>query len=158
MSDRVFHFGAFSQPEKERRKESRFLLEIGAQLIDSTDRGLREPIEGRVLDVSQNGLKLRIWHDAPIGARFSISLQYNEDDSLCMAEVMWKRESTIGMIYGLRVTHWTYLTPLLASEMRRLEIQKTVSDLEMDMQDVTVPGDIVFPFHTNLALRSQRGF
>lgn len=157
MSDDILKFETAFPLENERRKERRFLMDLGAQLIDSTSQSLREPLEGRVLDISRNGLRMEVWHDAPVGARFSISLQYNDDDSLCLAEVIWKRETTKGMVYGLRVHHWTYLTPLLAADIRWQERKQAASDFEMDMQDVPVLRDVIFPFHADLSLGPQSG-
>lgn len=106
---------------QERRKELRFPINLSAQLIDSTTPSLRAPVAARILDISRNGMKLEVWHDAPIGSCFSLSLEYQDDDSLCLGEVMWKRDTTKGMVYGLRIIHWTYLTPPLASRISQFE-------------------------------------
>ena len=107
-----------THPPSDRRKEARFPINLSAQLLDSTDRGLREPLAARILDISRGGLKIEVWHDSLIGSCFSLTLQFRDDDSLCIGEVIWKRETIRGMVYGLRVVHWTYLSPALALQMK----------------------------------------
>jgi hypothetical protein len=112
-------FDVISPPMSERRKETRFLTNMPALLLDSTSQALKEPLDAKIIDISKSGLKIEVWHDAPIGSRFSMSLHSDDDDSLCLGEVIWKRETTTGMIYGLRIVHWTYLTPRLASQLHQ---------------------------------------
>jgi hypothetical protein len=117
-------FDVISPPMSERRKETRFLTNMPALLLDSTSQALKEPLDAKIIDISKSGLKIEVWHDAPIGSRFSMSLHSDDDDSLCLGEVIWKMESTQGILYGLRIVHWTYLNPSLASEISRLESKK----------------------------------
>ncbi len=140
-------------PDKDRRREPRIEVNMSAELIDSTGQILRENLAARIMDLSRNGMKMRVWHDAPAASRFCISIQFQEDVSLCIAEVIWKRETTAGMIYGLRIVHWTYLAPPLKYEMERKEKASAALNFEMDVEDVPVLGNVVLPFHSNLSLR-----
>lgn len=105
----------------DRRDELRFDRELPALLHESSAKTLAAPVPGRVLEISQNGLRVRLWHDAPIGAIFSLSLAFGERDSLCVGRVAWKRESNGGLIYGIHVTHWTLLDPALSFLLNALE-------------------------------------
>ncbi len=142
-------------PDHERRRESRCSVNLPAQLVDSSESALSQVISTELLDISKNGMRVRVWHDAPVGTRFCLSIQHEEDTSLCITEVIWKRETTLGMIYGLRVIHWTYIAPALKHEFERKLIG---SNLKMDVQNVPIAGDVVLPLHPDLALGAKSRF
>jgi hypothetical protein len=97
----------------ERRSSPRLDADLPVELLESTERPLNTTLQGRVLNISRDGLKVRFWHDAQPGCRFSLSISFNGRESICLGEVVWKRDSTSGMIFGLRVKHWTVLDPEL---------------------------------------------
>lgn len=108
-------------PSSERRDEVRFERELPVELHESSARPVPGPLPGRILDISRNGLRVRLWHDAPIGTIFSLSLSFGERDSLCVGKVSWKRDSNNGVIYGLDITHWTLIDPTLSFLLTALE-------------------------------------
>ena len=97
----------------DRRAVRRYDADLGAQLLESADRPLPASLEAQVIDISKQGLKIRVWHDARPGCQLSLSVIYNGRESICLGEVIWKREANNGMIYGLRVNRWAYLDPEL---------------------------------------------
>lgn len=105
----------------DRRQAPRFDTNLGIDLLESSDRELPAVMRGQILNISRHGLKVRFWHDSKPGSHLSLSLSFQEHESLCVGEIIWKREESGGMVYGLRVSQWTYLDPLLNYALSSLE-------------------------------------
>lgn len=49
----------------------------------------------------------------PQRGQLGLTLFLDLYDSLCVGTVVWKRAAGEGTVYGLKISHWSYLDPVL---------------------------------------------
>lgn len=79
-------------------------------------------IEGEALDISMQGMRIKAFYNVGVGSLVSVVVYYKDRESICLSEVVWKREILGEFIYGLHFKEWTSLDPALA---RRFDAMQT---------------------------------
>ena len=103
---------------KDRRKYPRYEGQFSVDLLNMGDDPSISPFEaivpGTALDVSRQGMRVRANYHVPIGAFLSVILYSDGGESVCLCEVVWKREEEGQMLYGVFTQEWSKLDPKLA--------------------------------------------
>jgi len=95
--------------KEERRRHKRCKLKLNAQIHD-VDKGVESGLfEVAVIDVSKEGLKLSLKGLLEEGSRQLVSIPYRGIESLCFAEIVWKKFENQQMSYGLKIIRWLHL-------------------------------------------------
>ena len=78
-------------------------------------------VNATALDVSRQGMKLKVYYNAPVGALLSVIFYVGGADSVCLAEVIWRREENEKTVYGLYTKEWSKLSPELEAMFAAVE-------------------------------------
>ncbi len=70
-------------------------------------------VPGHALDVSRQGLRLKVPYNVPIGSVLSVILYYRGRESVCLCQVMWKHDLGRDQLYGLFIRDWSKLDSML---------------------------------------------
>jgi hypothetical protein len=101
----------------DRRKYPRYEATFQVDLLnmgdDPTVSQFEAIVPGKALDVSLRGMKLKAAYNAPVGSFLSVILYSEGGESVCLCEVVWKRESDGQMLYGVFTKEWSKLNPNL---------------------------------------------
>lgn len=82
-------------------------------------------IPGTALDVSRQGMRLKVPYSVPVGSALSVILySANGGQSICLCEVMWRREEMGEPLYGVFTKQWTSLDARLAKVFSFMEAQE----------------------------------
>ena len=81
-------------------------------------------VPGRALDVSLQGMQLKATYNAPIGAYLSVILYSEGGESVCLCEVVWKREHEGEMLYGVFTKEWSKLDPKLSKLLENMKARE----------------------------------
>ena len=73
------------------------------------------------LDVSRQGMRLRSKYNVSVGSHLSAIAYYKDRDSVCLCEVVWKREDAGQLLYGLFIKEWSKLDPVLNKKLTEME-------------------------------------
>jgi hypothetical protein len=88
-----------------------------------------EPFEavvvGEALDVSRTGMRLKTAYRVPVGSYVSAIVYYRNYESICLCEVVWRRDVIGEQLYGLRIKEWSKLDKCLSQQ---LEAMATLSE------------------------------
>jgi hypothetical protein len=100
---------------KERRQHPRFEGRFPVEVLntgDDPERSVWESIiSGEALDVSRTGMRLQTPYHVPVGSAVSVLVYHKGLSSLCMGNVVWRREAPEGgFLYGLYVDSWTTIS------------------------------------------------
>lgn len=105
----------------ERRKYPRMGCDIPADLLNMGDDpsiSRHEPlVRGQVLDVSLQGLRLKINYNVTLDSMLSVIVYYRGSESVCLCRVIWKRDLMKEAVYGLFIKEWSKLDPLLKKKL-----------------------------------------
>lgn len=109
----------------DRRQYPRFEGYFPVELLNMGDDPSVSPyealVEGTALDVSRQGMRVRSEYNVPVGSYVSAILYYLDRQSICLCEVVWRRDGDEGLVYGLYFKDWTQLDPLLEQKFKSLE-------------------------------------
>jgi hypothetical protein len=101
----------------DRRKHPRCEGQFQVDLLNMGDDPTVSPFEaivpGTALDVSRQGMRIKAAYNVPIGAFLSVILYNEGGESLCLCEVVWKREEDGEILYGVFTQEWSKLDPKL---------------------------------------------
>ena len=110
---------------KDRRRHPRLEGQFPVDLLNMGDDPLVSPFEavvaGTALDVSRHGMRLQISYNVAVGTLLSAVVYYRNRESVCLCEVVWKREFLSQPLYGLFIKQWSQLDPRLESSFRAME-------------------------------------
>jgi hypothetical protein len=92
---------------KENRKQPRYKVDLPASveslIYDGKPFALQTPLEVRLIDISQDGMKFGTVPNAlAVGLLFQIRLKIGENDKVLSAMVVFGNDSQAGSIYGCR--------------------------------------------------------
>lgn len=127
---------------KDRRKFPRYESEFQVDLLNMGDDPSVSPFEaivsGRALDVSRQGMRLKAAYRVPVGAFLSVILYNEGGESVCLCEVVWRREEEGEMLYGVFTQEWSRLDPRLAKLLDCMNAQDA-SDSNLGGYASTLP-------------------
>lgn len=103
------------------RLEGHFRVDLLNMGDDSSIPAWEAVVEGEALDVSMQGMRLKAYYNVPVGTVLSVVIYHRGYESICLCEVVWKKEAMGEMVYGLYFKEWSKLDPLLASSLRAME-------------------------------------
>lgn len=117
---------------KDRRKHPRYEGYFQVDLLNMGDDPTVSPFEaivpGLALDVSRQGMRVKAAYNVPIGAFLSVIL-YNEGaESVCLCEVVWKREEEGQILYGVFTQEWSKLDPKMARVLDRMDPERASNE------------------------------
>lgn len=116
---------------RDRRKHPRYEGHFQVDLLNMGDDPNVSPFEaiipGTALDVSRQGMRVRAAYNVPIGAFISVILYSDGGESVCLCEVMWKREEDGKKLYGVFTQEWSRLDPKLAQALDMMSVSETSS-------------------------------
>ncbi|MCG3205154.1 MAG: hypothetical protein KCHDKBKB_01872 [Elusimicrobia bacterium] len=80
-------------------------------------------VTGEALDISRTGLRLKVTYRVPVGTFLSAIVYYRNHESICLCEVVWRRELMGEQVYGLYVREWSKLDCQLSQRFAGMESQ-----------------------------------
>ncbi len=97
-----------------------------------------EPVVSAVgLDVSRQGLRLKSRYCVSTGSFLSAIVYFRGQGSVCLCEVVWKRQEGQDFLYGLFIKEWSKLELDLDRELKKIEIEKTKNQSLLALSDIT---------------------
>ena len=103
------------------RLEGQFSVDLLNMGDDPSVSAFEAIVTGEALDVSRSGMRLKITYKVPVGTQLSVIVYYKNYESICLCEVVWRREMMGEQLYGLYIKEWSTLDPLLARQMSCME-------------------------------------
>ena len=79
-------------------------------------------VRGEVLDVSLTGLRLKVSYNVPVGSVLSVIVYYQGYESVCLCNVVWKREMINETVYGLYIKAWSKLDSNLRKKLESMQV------------------------------------
>ena len=101
----------------ERRRFPRIPVGYTVSIIAADNGTVDMNARGTVLNMSREGLCMRMQFNASVGSIVSVGIVFRDHDSLLLSEVMWKREENAQFLYGLKIKKWCYLDSALEREL-----------------------------------------
>jgi len=128
---------------KDRRKHPRYEGQFQVDLLNMGDDPTVSPFEaivpGTALDVSRQGMRVKAVYNVPIGAFLSVILYNDGGESVCLCEVVWKRQEEGETLYGVFTQEWSKLDPKLARALDAMNELKPAETGAMGFSAVTMP-------------------
>lgn len=113
----------------DRRRHPRLEGEFPVDLLNMGDdpaiSAFEAIVEGRALDVSRQGLRLKVPYNVAMGSVMSVILYYRGRESVCLCKVMWKREILGDYLYGLYIEEWSKLDSFLEQKLASMEKEES---------------------------------
>ena len=110
---------------KDRREYPRFEGKFQVDLLNLGDdpsiSQFEAVIPGEALDVSRKGMRLKVTYRVPVGTFLSAMVYYKNRESICLCEVVWRRELMGEQLYGLYVKEWSTLDRFLEEQLAKME-------------------------------------
>lgn len=110
---------------RDRRKYPRLEGEFPVELLNMGDDPNISPfealVEGIALDISRQGMRIKSDYNVGVGSYVSAILYYKQKESICLCEVVWRREENGVPTYGLYFKDWTKLDPELDHQLQSME-------------------------------------
>lgn len=110
----------------DRRRHPRAKCNFEVDIVSSAGWEMDGPVKAKAVNMSKEGLCIRISHKIPVGAQLSLVIFHAGHDSMCLGEVVWKEETTMGNIYGLVLKHWSYMDPTLKFLLESYTVEKKI--------------------------------
>ena len=111
--------------EINRRRHPRFEGKFNVDLLNMGDdpniSAFESVIPATALDVSRQGLRLKCHYQVNVGSFLSAIVYYKGQGSVCLCEVVWKREDKNEFLYGLFIKEWSQLELALNRELQAIE-------------------------------------
>lgn len=107
------------------RLEGQFQVDLLNMGDDPTISSFEWVISGEALDVSRTGLRLKVTYRVPVGTFLSAIVYYKGHESICLCEVVWRRELMGEQLYGLYIRQWSKVDSLLEQRLSFMEGQGT---------------------------------
>lgn len=115
----------------DRRKYPRLEGDFPVDLLNMGDdpqtSRMESIIPGHALDVSRQGLRLKVTYNVPVGSVLSVILYYRGRESVCLCQVVWKRELGHEKLYGLFIKDWSKLDALLEKRFCSMTLPASVA-------------------------------
>ncbi len=113
---------------KDRRTHPRFEGQFRVDLLNMGDDPSISQFEavvvGEALDVSRTGMRLKTTYSVPVGTFVSAIVYYRNYESICLCEVVWRRDMMGEQLYGLRIKEWSRLDKALGRQLEEMEQQQ----------------------------------
>ena len=114
----------FQMTDRNRRRyprlQGRFqvdILNMGDDLAVSSTEAL---VKAEAMDVSMHGLRIKTTYDVPTGSLVSVVFYFQNRESVCLCEVVWKRQIMGENVYGLFLKKWSFLDRSLDETLQAL--------------------------------------
>jgi hypothetical protein len=111
---------------KDRRKHPRYEATFQVDLLNMGDdpsvSQFEAIIHGVAMDVSRQGMRVKVPYNVPVGSMLSIILYSQQGgESLCLCEVMWRQDELGEPVYGVFTRSWSKLDARLAKIFESME-------------------------------------
>jgi len=110
---------------RDRRKYPRFEGTFPVDLLNMGDDPAISQfvpvISGSALDVSKQGMRLKALYNVSVGSLLSVVIYYKKRESVCLSEVIWKRNERGESTYGLFFREWSKLDKNLDEKLSSME-------------------------------------
>lgn len=103
------------------RLEGQFHVDLLNMGDDPTISPFESVVSGEALDVSRAGMRLKVTYRVPVGTFLSAIVYYKGFESICLCEVVWRREIMGEQLYGLYIREWSKLDRLLENQLASME-------------------------------------
>jgi len=114
-----------TQQGRERRKHARFEGHFKVDLLNMGEDPQISPweviIPGVALDISRQGMRLKVPYNVAVGSYLSVIAYYKGSESICLCEVVWKRPDVGQTIYGLYIKEWSRMDDRLEKKLATVE-------------------------------------
>lgn len=112
----------------DRRRHPRFEGQFKVDLLnmgDDPNIAVAEAVVPAVaLDVSRQGLRLKTVYSVPVGTLLSAIVYFRGVGSVCLCQVVWKREEMGEFCYGLFIEEWPQMDNALNNALKSIENQE----------------------------------
>lgn len=110
---------------RDRRVHPRLEGQFQVDLLNMGDDPEISPFEavvvGEALDVSRSGMRLKVTYRVPVGTFLSAIVYTKGFESICLCEVVWRRELMGEQLYGLYIREWSKMDRLLENQLASME-------------------------------------
>lgn len=111
---------------RDRRNHPRLEGQFQVDLLNMGDDPSISPFEsvvpGEALDVSRSGMRLKVTYKVPVGTFLSAIVYYKGYQSICLCEIVWRRELMGEQLYGLYIREWSKLDKVLETALSSMEV------------------------------------
>jgi hypothetical protein len=116
---------------RDRRKHPRFEGQFKVDLLNMGDDPQTSAYEAVIpavaLDVSRQGLRLKTSYAVKVGTLLSAIVYFRGAGSVCLCQVVWKREEMGQFLYGLYIEEWPQMDSVLDAALKVMEKQEAAS-------------------------------
>ena len=103
------------------RLEGQFQVDLLNMGDDPAISQFEAVVSGEALDVSLSGLRLKVTYRVPVGTFLSAIVYYKGHESICLCEVVWRRELMGEQLYGLYIREWSKMDCQLKHQLTLME-------------------------------------
>jgi hypothetical protein len=129
-----------SDDPRDRRSHPRLEGEFQVDLLnmgdDPTIPSSEAVVPGVALDISRKGMRLKADYNVGVGTLLSAITYYRKHESICLCEVVWKREVENKKVYGLFIKEWSKMDPILEKKLAAME---RAEQKEKDLPNSSAP-------------------
>ncbi len=104
------------------RLEGEFPVDLLNMGDDSGISRLEAIVPGRALDISRHGMRLKVPYNVPNGSVLSVIVYFRGRESVCLCQVVWKREYEGEKLYGLFIKDWSKLDSMLERRLNSMTL------------------------------------
>lgn len=103
------------------RLEGQFRMDLLNMGDDPEISPYESVVPGDALDISRSGMRMKVTYRVPVGTFLSVIVYYKGHDSICLCEVVWRREMMGEQLYGLYVREWSKMDRLLENQLALMQ-------------------------------------
>lgn len=104
----------------ERRRSRRHEVAFSAAVVAADGNDVSNRVGASVINVSSDGLCLKTQFETSVDSLISIVIDFQEHDSLLLAQVMWRKTDGNSFQYGMKIKGWSYLDFSLEQALQTL--------------------------------------
>jgi hypothetical protein len=110
----------------DRRKYPRLEGEFPVDLLNMGDdprvSRFEAIVSGNALDVSLQGMRLRVSYNVPVNSILSVIVYFRGHESVCLCQVVWKVDQGREKLYGLYIKEWSKLDSMLERRLNSMTL------------------------------------
>ena len=107
------------------RLEGQFRVDLLNMGDDESVAEFESVVPGEALDVSRSGMRLKVTYRVPVGTFLSAIVYYKGFESICLCEIVWRRELMGEQLYGLYIRDWSKMDRLLENQLALMEMSQS---------------------------------
>jgi hypothetical protein len=103
--------------KQDRRRLPRMEADFEAEIVVVSGEKAGRELPGRVTNITKEGARLKTQAGIPAGAQISLIIYSEDYDSVCLGTVVWAENTSGETHYGVKISSWSYLDPILEHQL-----------------------------------------